>query len=347
MKVGIIGLEFSGKKSLFTLLTGIQHGHSASEKGGVGVIDVPDSRVEFLGQLYNSPKIIYSQIEFDLIPSIKKDLKDTKKALIEAKEVDMFALVIRQFTDENVFHPLKQININQDFNIIKDELLLADLLLIETRLEKIESQFRSGKKEQLIKEKELLLKLKEPLEAGKFLNNFDLNEEESRIIRGFQLLTVKPIVIIVNCDEDKLNEDFKFSEKIKTLNISVSMENEIQQIEKEEERKQFLDSLGLKEPSLDRLIKFAYKYGDLISFFTAAENESRAWTLLRGTKANQAAGNIHTDLEKGFIRAEVIPFDDLKKAGSLAEAKKMGLYRLEGKDYIIKDGDVILFRFNV
>ncbi len=347
MKVGIIGLEFSGKKSIFTLLTGIEQNHSAPDKENVSVIDVPDSRVGFLQQLYKAPKTVYSQIEFDLIPSIRKDSEDTKKALVEAKEVDMFALVIRQFENESVFHPFQKIDINRDFNIIKNELILADLLLVESRLEKIESQLKSGKKDPLVKEKELLLKLKNILEDGRFLNNTQLNEEEAKIIRGFQLLTAKPIFIIVNCDEDKLNEDFKFSKDIETLNISVSIENEIQQIEKEEERREFLDSLGLKESSISRLIKFSYSYGNLISFLTAGETEVHSWTIKNGTDAQHAAGAIHSDFEKGFIRAEVISFKDLKKAGSEAEAKKEGLYRLEGKNYIVKDDDVILFRFNV
>ena len=346
MKVGIIGLEFSGKKSLFRLLTGIKQEHFSADKREIGVINVPDQRIDYVAQFYNSTKTVYSQIEFDLISSIKKDSEETKKALMEAKEVDMFGLVIRQFKDENVFHPFDSIDINRDFNIIKDELVLADLLLIETRLERIEKQLKIQKKDQLIKEKELLLRIKTPLEAGTFLKDTELNEDESKIISGFQLLTLKPVFIIVNCEEEKLNEDFKFPDKFKSINISVKIENEIQQLS-ESERGEFLDSLGLKESCLNRLIKFAYDYGELISFFTATEKEAHSWTIISGTSALHAAGVIHSDFEKGFIRAEVVHFDDLKKAGSEAEAKKQGLHRLEGKDYIVKDGDVILFRFNV
>lgn len=347
MKVGIIGLEFSGKKSLWTLLTGIKHDSSALDKKEVGVVNVPDARVGFLSQFYKSKKTIYSQIEFNLIPSIKKDSELTRKALIEAREVDMFCVVIRQFCNENVCHPFEQIDIQRDFNVVRSELMFADLLLVENRLEKIEKQLTAGKKDILLKEKELQHRLKESLEAGMFLSDIELNEEEKRIIKGFHLLTLKPIFIIVNCDEARVNESFKFLEKVKTMNISVNIENEICQFADEKERNEFLDSLGLKESSLDRLIKFAYNYGDLISFFTASEKDIHSWTIKNGTVANQAAGTIHSDFEKGFIRAEIFNFEDLKKAGSETEVKKRGLCRLEGKDYIVKDGDIILFRFNV
>ena len=346
MKVGLVGLEFCGKKNLFKLLTGVAQEHFAADKREVGVVSIPDDRIDFVAQFYGSKKTVYSQIEFDLIPSIKKDSEETKKALVEAKEVDMFGVVIRQFTDKNVSHPFDQVDINRDFNIIKDELILADLLLVETRLERIEKQLRTEKKDQLINEKELLLRLKTALENGSFLNNAELKEDENKIISGFQFLTLKPVFIIINCDENKLHQDLKISDRFKSINISVKIENEIQQLN-EGEREEFLNSIGLKESSLSRLIKFAYSYGNLLSFFTATEKEAHSWTIKNGTNALHAAGVIHSDFEKGFIRAEVIHFEDLRKVGSEAEIKKQGLYRLEGKDYIVKDGDVILFRFNV
>ncbi|MBU1078424.1 MAG: YchF family ATPase [Spirochaetes bacterium] len=346
MKAGIVGLEFAGKKSLFSLLTGIGEDHPSGKKKEIAAINVPDDRVDFLTRLYDSKKKVYSQIEFDLIPSIKKESKDTNQALIEAKEVDLFAVVLRQFKDENVFHPLESIDLVRDFDIIKNEFILADLIQIENRLERIEKQLKTIKKDLLIKEKDLLIRLKEKLEAGIFLNKVEINEDESRLVRGFKMLTLKPIFIIINCDEDKLNDRFDLFEDHKTINISVKIENEIQQLE-EEERKEFFHSLNIEEASLDRLIKFTYNYADLLSYLTAGEKETHSWTIQNGMTASQAAGVIHSDFEKGFIRAEVIHFDDLKKAGSEAEAKKQGLYRLEGKDYIVKDGDVIIFRFNV
>ncbi len=346
MRVGIIGLEFSGKKSLFSLLTGIKEDYSGFNKKDIGTINVPDERVDFLNDLYNSKKKVYSQIEFNLIPSIKKDTKETNKALIEAKEVDLFAVILRQFKDENVFHPLDSLDMERDFNIIKNELILADLMLIENRIERIEQQLKSSKQDLLIKEKNLLFELKEKLESGIFINKILINEDEQRFIKGFKLLTQKPIFIIVNCDEDKLNQNFNYFEDFHTLNMSVKIESEIQQLD-DEERKEFLTTLNLNESSLNRLIKFAYNYADLISFFTAGEKETHSWTVKKGSSAPESAGAIHSDFEKGFIRAEIIHFNDLKTAGSEAEAKKKGLYRLEGKEYIVRDGDVIIFRFNV
>lgn len=346
MKVGIIGLEFSGKKSLFSLLTGKSSDSFVQTKELVGAVNVPDERVEFLESFYTSKKKIYSQIEFHLIPSIKKDSKETKVALTEAKDVDMFGILIRQFTNPNVFHPFESIDVMRDYNIIKDELILADLYLIETRIERIDKQIKAKKTDLLEKEKILVLKLKEYLENGTFLNKIDINESDSKIIKGYQLLTLKPIFVIINCDEDKLKENYTLPDEVKSLNISVQIENEIQQLE-EKERQEFLKSLDLKETSLNRLIKFSYSFGNLIAYFTAGDKETHSWTIQNGTTAQKAAGVIHSDFEKGFIRAEIVHFDDLKRAGSEAEAKKMGLYRLEGKEYIVKNGDIIIFRFNV
>lgn len=338
MKVGIIGLESSGKKSLFRLLTG--------GDGEIGTVNVPDERVKALTEMHQSKKTVFSQIEFDLISSIKKDSEETKKALMEAREVDMFAMVIRQFTDPNVFHPLEAIDLKRDLNILREEMLLTDMLLIETRIKKIDKLLKARSEGILQREKELLLKMKAFLDEGKFLVNMDINLEEELIVRGFKLLTLMPVFIIINCDEDKLKDDFGLSDIFPSMNMSVKIESEIQQLD-ETERKEFLDSLGLEDSGLNRMIKFAYGFGDLIAFLTTAETETHSWTIKNGYTARKSAGTIHTDFEKGFIRAEVIHYDDLIKAGSESEAKKQGLYRLEGKEYIVKDGDVILFRFNV
>jgi GTP-binding protein YchF len=346
MKIGILGLEFSGKKSLFSLLTGIKNINYSQQKELLGVVDVPDERVDFLAQKFNSAKKTYTKIEFYLLPSIKKDSQETKKVLTEIKEVDMLAVLLRQFSNTEVFHPLQRINFQEDFNIIKNELIFADLFLIETRLERIEKQMLKNKTDQIVKEKDVLLKLKVSLEKGIFLNRINIDKESFRYIQSLTLLTIKPIFAIINCDDDKLSQEFNLQDGTKSLNISVKIEQEIQDLS-ETEKKDFLASLGLEESSLNRVIKFAYNYGNLISFLTAGEKESRSWTIKKGTNAQTAAGVIHSDIERGFIRAEVIHFDDFKKAGSESEAKKFGFYRLEGKDYIVKDGDIIFFRFNV
>lgn len=346
MKVGIIGLETSGKKSLFSLLTGkkVLSYNTAQEE--IGTVHVPDERIDRLAEFYKAPKKVYSRIEFHLVPSLKKESQETAKALIEAKEVDMFALVIRQFTDQSVPHPYDTVDMARDYALIKHELIFADLFLLETRLERIEKQLKSKKEDLLVREKELIGKLKTALEKETLLNRLDLKEDEVKMVKSFSLLTLKPVFVIVNCDEDKLKEEFVLPDGMKCLTVSIKIESEIQELE-EAEKKDFLSQIGLEETSLNRLIRFSYSFADLISFITAGEKESHSWTIKNGTTALKAAGVIHTDFEKGFIRAEVIPYEALMKAGSEAEAKKAGLYRLEGKDYVVKDGDIIVFRFNL
>ncbi len=346
LKVGLIGLEFAGKKSLFSLLTGKEESQHSLTKEEVAAVNVPDERIEKLEKFYNSRKKVYSQLEFHLIPSIKKESKETQKALTEAKEVDMFGIVIRAFKDENVFHPYNSIDSKRDYEIIKNELIFADLFLVETRLERLEKQLRTKKEDYLLKEKEILLRFKEELENNNYLNKVELREDEAKIVRGFQFLTLKPIFIIINCDDSDIHKKFDVDSDISTINISTKIEAEILQLE-ENERKEFLEDLNLEDTSLNRLIKFTYDYGNLISYFTAGEKEIHSWQIKKGTTAVKAAGVIHSDFEKGFIRAEVISYDDLMRAGSEAEAKKQGLYRLEGKEYIVQDGDIIIFRFNL
>jgi ribosome-binding ATPase len=343
MKVGIVGMEYAGKKSLFSLLTGVKDENLMRK---VGTVNVPDERVDSLSDFYKSKKKVYSQIEFNMVPSIKKSSDDTKKTLADAKLMDMFGLVVRQFKDENVFHPDGKPDVLRDYDTVKNELIFADLYLVETRLDRIDKELRSEKKDLLLKEKEILESFKASLEKGLYLNSLKIEEEKMKIVRSLNFLTMKPIFVIVNCDEGKVNEEFAFQDGVKSITVSAKIENEIQQLD-ENSKKEFLGALGLKEPSLNRLIKFAYSYGSLITFFTAGEKDSHAWTVKQGTPALRAAGAIHTDIEKGFIRAEIVHYDDLIRAGSEAEAKRQGLYRLEGKEYIIKDGDIAVFRFNI
>lgn len=346
MKVGIIGLESSGKRSLFSLLTGIKKEEYGQSKERIGVIDVPDDRIDYLVQYYKSKKTVYSKIEFCLMPSLKKGSDENSKTLLEAKESDMFAIVLRQFADENVFHPSGTVDLIRDYNAIKDELIFADLYLVQTRLDRIEKQLKTKKTEQIIAEQNLLLTLKEQLEKGNFLNKITISENDLKQIKSLCFLTLKPVFAVVNCDEARLGAGFDFPDGARSINVSTKIEDEIQQLD-EKSKSEFLGTLGLKEAPLDRMIRFAYEYGDMISFLTAGEKESHSWTIKNGSNALKAAGAIHSDIEKGFIRAEVVNFEDFKKAGSESEAKKQGLYRLEGKEYIVKDGDMIEFRFNV
>jgi len=343
MKVGIAGLEYAGKKSLFSLLTGVKDENLMRK---VGTVNVPDERIDALADFYQSKKKVYSQIEFNLVPSIKKSSDETKKTLADAKLMDMFAVVVRQFSDENVFHPEGGVDVQRDYDTVKNELIFADLYLVETRLERIDRELRSEKKDLLVKEKEILESFKASLENGTYLNSVKVDEEKLKIVRSLNFLTMKPIFAVINCDEGEVNKTFNFPDGVKSIYVAVKIENEIQQLD-DNSKKEFLSALGLKEPSLNRMIKFAYSYGDLITLFTAGEKDSHAWTIKQGTPALKAAGAIHTDIEKGFIRAEIVHFNDLIKAGSEAEAKRQGLYRLEGKEYIIRDGDIAVFRFNI
>ena len=292
------------------------------------------------------PKVETDMDGYFLLPPIKKEAEETRKALIEAATADIFAIVVRQFTDPNVFHPGNSIDPVRDYTSIRDELVFADLYLVETRLERIEKQQKGKKEEMLTREKDVLVKLKDALEKGSFMSSVKLEEHEQRIIKGLNFLTMKPVFAVVNCDEDKLKETYSFPDGTHSVNISIKIENEIQQLS-EAERKDFLAALGLTEQPRSRLIKLAYNFADLISFYTAGPKEAHSWTIKRGTTSLKAAGTIHSDLEKGFIRAEVIHFEDLKTAGSEAKARSLGLYKLHGKEYAVQDGDIIEIRFNI
>jgi ribosome-binding ATPase len=346
MKVGIVGLEFSGRKTIFGLLTGIKKDGYSAGREEIGVVDVPDERIEELAKYYNPKKKTFTKIEFNLLPPVKKGSDEKNNVISQSKDVDMFAVIVRDFKDENVFHPEDSVSPVRDFGTIKDEFVLADLMLVETRLDRLQKQLKTKATDQGTKEKALMEKLKSSLENGIFIKNIELDADSRKIINNLSFVTTKPIFAVVNCDEDKLKNGFNFTDGVQSVNISAKMEAEIQELDAAA-KKEFLSSLGIEETSLNRLIRSAYQYGNLISFLTAGADEVRSWTITAGSTAQKAAGAIHSDIEKGFIRAEVVSFEDFVKSGSEAEAKKLGLYRLEGKEYIVKDGDIIEFRFNV
>ncbi|MBN1899117.1 MAG: redox-regulated ATPase YchF [Spirochaetes bacterium] len=346
MKVGLVGLDESGKDSIFQLLTG--HGESSHDHKNpeIAEVSVLDDGLDFIFKTFSPSKKHYVHIQFVILPSISKESMETRKALVSIKEVDIVTLVIRQFKNENVYHPLGNIDPQRDFSYLMDELIYADLYLLETRLERIKAQLKLKKDDFLLKEQELVVKIQKILESDKTLHQANLNEAEEKILKSFSLLTLKPIFVIVNCDEKDLKEDLTFPKGINSINISLETELQLNQLEPHE-REEYLRILGINESGIRRLIKFSYDCGDLITFYTYNEKEARAWAIRKGTTALKAAGHIHTDFEKGFIRAEVIHYHDLEKAGSEAAARKNGLYHLEGKDYIVQDRDIIKFRFNV
>lgn len=353
LQVGIVGLPNVGKSTLFKTLTKKQvdceNFPFCTIEPNVGVVEVPDERLKTLSKMSASQKTIGAAIEFVDIAGLVKGAHKGEglgnKFLANIREVDMIAHVVRSFDNEGVHHVDGSIDPLRDVETIETELAMADMATIEKRLSGVQGKLKAGKTKELELELSALEKLMAQVEQGHMANTAVLTEDEEVAIRELHLLTRKPILYVVNVDENVTPDDWEspLGPERLSLPISVKLESELSEMS-EEEQQVFLSELGLNRSGLDRLITKCYELLDLITYFTSGEKETRAWTIEQGTKAPQAAGKIHTDFEKTFIRAEVISYSDFEELGGESGAKEAGKLRVEGKEYIVKDGDVCHFR---
>lgn len=364
LRAGIVGLPNVGKSTLFNAITK-QHILSANYPfatidPNVGVVVVPDERLDFLNNLYQPKSLVPTTFEFTDIAGLVKGASKGEglgnQFLSHIREVDAIVEVVRCFDDKNIIHVENDIDPIRDIEIINVELMLSDLEIVDSRISRIEKKAIQTKDKELLKELELLKKIKDSLESNTPVRRLNLSEEEEKMISSFRLITAKPIIYMANIsEEDLINDgnkyvdlirDYASLENAEVITVSAKIEEELSELD-DEERNMFLNDLGVSSGGLDKLIKATYSLLGLATYFTAGTDEVRAWTFKKGMKAPSCAGIIHTDFEKGFIRAEVMSYTDLKNCGDEKKVREAGKMRLEGKEYIMQDGDICYFRFNV
>ena len=362
MKMGIVGLPTTGKTTLFNLLTGQNLETAGFATGKVeahtGIAKIPDDRIDFLAAQYQPKKITYATIELIDVPGLAKGASTGKgvgnQFLESVRKTDALIHLVRVFENPHAMHPEGSIDPLRDVETIAMELLFSDLGVIENRISRIESGKKVTREQQA--EKSVLEKCREALENGQLIHELELSEEDQELLRTFGFLSEKPMMLVVNLDESQLTagsyphqealEAYCNEHRLPLIALSAQTEQEISQLE-QEERAMFMEDLHIEEPGIHLVARTSYHLLGLISFLTAGEDEVRAWPIRRDTVARKAAGKIHTDIEKGFIRAEVTAFSDYQEHPSMVTLKELGKVRLEGKEYVVQDGDIINFRFNV
>lgn len=357
MKVGLIGLPQVGKKTLFELLTK----HKPSEKEIVsgkpikGVAEILDPRYDRLVAMYKPNKEVRARIEIEALPKIEKDTIAKGDIFTDINELDAVCHVVRAFKDDSVYHVDGSVDAKRDIDFVNSELILHDLIFIEKRMERLEQKIKQTKEESSIKEKEVLVKLKAHLDTTLPLRLLSLNADEKKLISSYPFVTLKEMIVVLNVSEDGLKDTALVSQlakelaplKIDVMQVSAKVEGEVAAFESEGEKKEFLNELGIEEPAINLLTRVCIKALSLISFFTVGQDEVRQWLVKKGSSAPEAAGIIHSDLQKGFIRAEVMKYADLISYGSEEKLKEAGKQYLKGKDYTVEDGDILNIRFNV
>jgi len=361
MKIGIIGLEQSGKTTLFNALTNTFTDTAVGGKrdANLSIVKVPDPRLDRLHELYPTGNKVQATIEYVDVSGLSKGSTQRKgfqeQFLGNLRSIDALLVVLRKFENEMVPHAEGSINPERDWGIIEAEFFLSDMAVLENRIEKLTKEVKKLKNAKKGQELELLQRCNFALEQETPLRELDFVEEEEKMLRGFQFLTAKPILQVLNINENEIGAEAELITQYESissgknkilLTLSANIEMEIAQLP-DEDKAAFQEDLGITEPALNKMIRHSYSLLGLIPFFTAGEQEVRAWTIKQNTRAQNAAGEIHSDIERGFIRAEVVEFEKLSELGSLVKCKEAGVLRLEGKDYIVKDGDVITYRFNV